>query len=419
MRAIYKIPLIALLTIAQSCNFSLPHKKAVERAEVQYKQMIESMDGELQYPRSVRPDSSINIIEERYDWTIGYFPASLWYLYELTRDTKWRDEAERFTLNLEYLKRFKGRHDVGIMVFCPFGNGYRFDNRDEWSSIIVESARSLSTRFVPAVGAIQSWGAVNGANKQGMSRVIIDNIMNLELLFEASLLSGDRTFYDIAVSHADVTMQNHFRDNYSSYNLVQFDPINGEVIGKRTVQGLGKESSWSRGQSWALYGYTMCYRYTEDVRYLKQAVGIANMLLNHPAMPEDAIPYWDYDLKRLNGEPRDASAAAIMASALYELAQYSGNNNYAKHSDKIIRTLSSSDYLASAGSNNNFILKHSTGHRLNKTKGEVDTAINYADYYYLESLYRQERYNRGEQVVKLMNNERRNAQKYSHAVINH
>jgi len=252
---------------------------------------------------------------------------------------------------------------------------------------MITASNSLATRFNPNVGCIKSWDVTSGWQKERGWKfpVIVDNMMNLELLFKASLLTGDSKYKDIAITHANTTIKNHFRENNSSFHVVDYDPETGEVRGKHTAQGFAASSSWARGQAWGLYGYTVCYRYTKDEKYLKQAQKIANYIINYKGTPKDGIPYWDYDAANIPNEPRDVSAAAITASALIELNGYS-KENYKTAIDKILESLASNEYTAAIGENHNFILKHSVGSIPHGN--EIDVPLSYADYYYLEALSR-------------------------------
>jgi hypothetical protein len=271
------------------------------------------------------------------------------------------------------------------MLYCSFGNGLRLTREESYNEVLMTGAKSLSTRFRPEIGCIQSWGS----NSKWQYPVIIDNMMNLELLMWAFKNSNDSSFYKIAVTHADTTMKNHFRQDYSSYHVVSYDTITGRIEKKQTAQGFADESAWARGQVWGLYGYTMLYRETGLTRYLDQAVHIADFLINHPNMPEDLIPYWDFNAPEIPNEKRDASAAAIMASALIELSAYADQERSEKYLDiaeKQILILSTPEYRAGLGENGNFILKHSVGSIPGKS--EVDVPLTYADYYYLEAMMR-------------------------------
>jgi unsaturated chondroitin disaccharide hydrolase len=250
----------------------------------------------------------------------------------------------------------------------------------------VQSAKTLSTRFRPVTGTMRSW---DHSTDKWAFPVIIDNMMNLELLFAATQFTGDSSFYKIAVTHANTTMKNHFRPDYSSYHVIEYDTVTGAVVKKNTHQGYAHESAWSRGQAWGLYGYTMCYRFTKDPRYLQQAENIAAFMLNHPNMPTDLVPYWDYNAPNIPNEQRDASAAAVLASGLYELSTYSKNARlYKEKADKIISSLTD-HYRAPIGEAHGYILLHSTGSR--PSNSEVDVPLSYADYYYLEALLKSKR----------------------------
>ena len=276
-----------------------------------------------------------------------------------------------------------GTHDMGFKVYCSVGNAYRLTHNAHYKDVIIEAAKTLCTRFNPVVGCIKSWDN----RKEWKFPVIIDNMMNLELLFEATKLSGDSSFYKIAVTHANTTLKNHYRDDYSSFHVVDYDPQTGAVLHKQTAQGYADGSAWARGQAWGLYGFTMCYRETGNKTYLHQAEEIAKFIFNNPNLPKDLVPYWDYNDPAIPNAPRDASAAAIMASALYELSTYSKNGkNYKETADKIVKSLNTS-YHAPLGEDKGFLLLHSTGHK--PAKLEIDVPIIYADYYYLEALLRQ------------------------------
>jgi len=321
-------------------------------------------------------------MEPPSDWTSGFFPGILWFLYEYTKNEKWLDEAKKFTAKIEKEQYNKTTHDLGFMIYCSYGNAYRLTKDENYKKVIIQAARSLSTRFNEKAGVLRSWDH----NKEKWEYpVIIDNMMNLELLFEVTKLTGDSSFYNIAISHANHTMKNHYRPDYSSYHLVDYDPETGAVIKKVTVQGYSDESAWARGQAWGLYGFTMCYRETHDKKYLVQAQNIARFIFTNPNLPKDLIPYWDYNDPAIPNAPRDVSAATITASALYELATYCKGSDYRQKADIILRNLSEK-YKAPINTNGDFILLHSTGHK--PAKSEIDVPIIYADYYYLEALLR-------------------------------
>lgn len=362
--------------------------KAFKLAEKQTDLLVKNVDSarklkpNLVSPRTVEKGQFKMVVSK--DWTSGFFPAELWYFYEYTKDKKWLDLAKKYTQDIKKEQFNKGTHDLGFMIYCPFGNGYKITKDTTYRSVIIQAAKSLSTRFNKTAGVLKSWDH-NG--DKWKFPVIIDNMMNLELLFEATKFTGDSSFYKIAISHADNTIKNHFRTDFSSYHVIDYDTTqNGKVLQKLTAQGYANESAWARGQAWALYGYTMCFRETKKQTYLAQADGIANFILSSKITPEDGIPYWDYNDPKIPNVSRDASAASITASALYELAKYSKNGKqYKAAADKILLSLSTK-YISKPGDNYGFILEHSTGHL--PAKSEIDVPINYADYYYLEALLR-------------------------------
>jgi rhamnogalacturonyl hydrolase YesR len=346
----------------------------------------------LVIPRALDKNGNLVLIPSS-DWCSGFFPGELWYLYEHTKDSKWLKEAKIYTAYIEPEKNNTGTHDLGFEIYCSFGNGYRLTKDPKYKEVIIQAARSLTKRFNPKVGAIKSWDNL----KVGKYPVIIDNMMNLEMLFEATRLSGDSTFYKIAVIHANTTLKNHFRADNSSYHVINYDPETGKVVNKITNQGYANESAWARGQAWGLYGYTMCYRETKNKIYLQQAEKIAKFILNDPNMPKDLIPYWDYNVPDKANQSRDVSAASVTASALYELSTYSVNSkSYRATADVIVNNLTA--YRAKPGESKGFLLLHSTGNV--PANGEIDVPIIYSDYYYLEALTRKQRLHDHQSVIK-------------------
>lgn len=344
-------------------------------------QKVKSSKPELVSPRSL-DKGQLKVVASR-DWTSGFFPGVLWFLYEYTGNDEWKKQAMTYTANIEKEKTNGTTHDMGFKVYCSFGTGYRLTNDAHYRDVIIQSAKTLATRFRPVTGTLRSW---DHSTDKWAYPVIIDNMMNLELLFAATQLTGDSSFYKIAVAHANTTMKNHFRPDHSSYHVVEYDTMTGAVVKKNTHQGYSNESAWSRGQAWGLYGYTMCYRFTKDKRYLQQAENIAAFMLNHPNMPADLVPYWDYNAPNIPKEERDASAAAVLASGLYELSTYSKNRKlYKEKADKIVSSLTN-HYRAPLGDARGFVLLHSTGSKPGNS--EVDVPLSYADYYYLEALLR-------------------------------
>ena len=359
----------------------------VEYAAAQYDLLIEKLEknGKPWAPRTVDTKGNIVYARNVWDWTSGFFAGSLWYLYNLTGDEKWKTLAKKYTEALKQQQYITSHHDIGFIIGCSYLNGMRM-GQEAYDTIIVQAAKSLSTRFRSGAGVIQSWNTRTGwqAQRGWECPVIIDNMMNLEILFEATSLSGDSTFYNMAVSHADMTLKNHFRMDGSSYHVVDYDMRTGKVRSRCTAQGYSDESAWARGQAWGIYGYTVVYRETKDPKYLDFAQKVTDVYLDR--LPEDKVPYWDFDAVNIPHELRDASAAAIMAAALYELSMYSNKAKYKETADKVMHSLSSSDYRSKIGENHNFLLMHSVGSYPHGN--EIDVPLIYADYYFLEALKR-------------------------------
>lgn len=337
-------------------------------------------------PRTMSSDGSLVLVNSN-DWCSGFFPGSLWEVYAYTHDEYWRHKAISYTWPIEEAQWHKGTHDLGFIINNSFGKAYDLTNERSYRDVVIQAAQTLSARFNPTVGCIRSW---DFNRNRWEYPVIIDNMMNLELLFRATQLTGDSLYWKIAVSHADTTMKYHFRPDYSSYHVVDYDLDNGSLRWRGTFQGARDDSFWARGQGWALYGYTMCYRFTHDPRYLKQACGIADFILTL-INKNDPVPYWDMK----SGIPgityyHDASAAAVMASAFYELSVYtdaSSSVRYRTMADQMLHSLYAS-YQSQIGANNGFLLLHSVGHYPGGR--EIDVPISYADYYYLEAMLRKQ-----------------------------
>lgn len=382
-------------------------RENIANAEIQLGMLLEACEegDTIRIPASYQNDKIKFVPKD--DWVSGFFAGSLWYMYELTGDEKWAEAARRHTDNLHEIQYLKWHHDVGFMVYDSYGNGLRLKNIPGYDTVLVNTAKSLSTRFWPKAGVLQSWNTERGwQSRRGWKcPVIIDNMMNLELLFKVSEMTGDSTYRNIAISHADKTMENHYRDDFSTYHVVDYDHETGEVRRRCTAQGIADESRWARGQAWSVYGYTVAYRFTQDPKYLQRANDVAEYLLVHEDnMPEDLVPYWDHDVKEF-GEPkgeeymqkyghlRDASSAAITASALYELYWITKKDLYKEKADKMIESLSTDAYRAPQGTNGGFILMHSVGSLPNGNG--IDIPMNYADYYFLEALIRKGRIEKG------------------------
>jgi unsaturated chondroitin disaccharide hydrolase len=333
-------------------------------------------------PRSMREDTLFMVPSK--DWTSGFYAGNLWYTYELTQNPFWKQRAIEFTAPIEKEKFDSTTHDLGFKLFCSFGNGNRIAPNTAYRDIIIQASYTLCSRFSPVVGSLKSW---NHSTDKWVFPVIIDNMMNLEMLFWAFKETNDSLFYKVAVSHANTTMKNHFRADGSSYHVIGYNPKNGEVLQKNTHQGYSHESSWARGQAWGLYGYSMCYRETGDIKYLKHAERIADFILNNPALPQDLIPYWDYNDPKIPNAPKDVSAAAITASALFELSTFVTPNSkkYRNVAELILKNIDAKHWCK-IGAKGGFLLDNSTGHL--PGNHEINVPIVYADYYYLEALLR-------------------------------
>tara|TARA_R110001606_G_scaffold92864_1_gene206203 strand:+ start:3917 stop:5143 length:1227 start_codon:yes stop_codon:yes gene_type:complete len=364
-------------------------KRVFNLAEDQYHFLIDKIDTitPLLQPRSLNKDGTLRMAYKQ-DWTSGFFPGSLWYLFEYTNDQKWKTEAEKFTEALDSAQFVKWNHDVGFMIQNSFGNGYRLTKNETYKQAVIDAAKSLSTRYRPVAKVIQSWDTdapwIQGKNLD--MPIIIDNMMNLNLLYQATKHTSDATFADIANAHATTTIEHQYREDYSCYHIIDYDHITGEVRKKVNFQGFADESSWARGQAWGLYGYTEAYKESGKKEFLEQAKNIAHFIISNKKIPSDNIPYWDYDAVSTEEIPRDASAAAIVASALLDLQKFDTDNKkqYLEYSEIILRNLSSKEYLATKTKNGGFLLKHSVGNF--HENNENDAPLNYADYYFLEAL---------------------------------
>jgi len=382
--------IICFVVLYGACKTDGKEKKEVESIsidsllQVRYQKLLAYPVDSMRFPRSYTPATNIIKKVPSKDWTSGFFPGNLWHLYQLTGNPDFKEKAAEWTAHMEREKFNGGTHDMGFKMSCSYGEGLKVQENQQYKDVIVASAKTLSTRYSEAVGSLRSWDF----NRDIWEfPVIVDNMMNLELLFEATRISGDSTYHNIAVSHANTTLKNHFREDHSSYHVVVYDTINGTVKDKVTHQGISDDSAWARGQAWGIYGYVMSYRYTKDAAYLAQAKASADFYLNHPKLREDGIPYWDFDDATIPNAPRDVSAATIIASALYELSKYDANAKYVAYADKVLKTLKSEEYVLEASIEAPFILDHSTGHW--PKKDEMDGPIVYGDYYFLEALLRQ------------------------------
>lgn len=385
--AIVTLTLVTGCSSQQTRTFSVEKAKAnLDFALVQYQGMHDSFSDRGTYPNCIKKDGSTRFVKPR-DWTSGFYPGSLWYLYEYSGKESFRKMAEESNAGLESIKSYGGTHDLGFMLYGSFGHGLRLTNNAQYKDILIQGARALASRYDPQVGCTLSWSW--GASRGWEYPVIIDNMMNLEYLFWAAKATGDPSFYDMSVTHAQTTIKYHFREDASTYHVVDYEKNTGKPRWRGTHQGNSDDSAWARGQAWGLYGYTMTYRETRKPEFLVQAEKIAQFLLNHPNLPQDLVPYWDFNAPNIPQAERDSSAAAIMASALLELSTLADEPNKSQYFDAaetILASLSSEAYRAEMGANNYFLLKHSVGHH--PKNSQVDTPINYTDYYFIEALMR-------------------------------
>ena len=368
-------------TPKKETDWSAIIEQSLTYAAGQMKKTAETIQDSTQFPRSIEHGQWITT--KARGWTSGFFPGCLWFAFEYTGDDWFRTQAARWTDGLVEQQTNDGTHDTGFMIFCSYGNGYRLTKNPDYKPIILKTAETLASRFNPKVGCIKSWDWM----KEGDFPVIIDNMMNLELLFWASRNGGQKEWYDIAVKHADTTIRNHIREDGSCPHVVNYNPKTGAVVEKKTHQGAADHSAWSRGQAWGIYGYTMTYRETREIRFLEAAKAMADYFIAY--LPEDYVPFWDFDAPDIPLEPKDASAAAIAASGMIELSGLCKNpelkSRYLKTARLILKNLASPAYLTKT-SGKLSVLDHSTGSKPGDS--EVDVPIIYADYYFLEALLR-------------------------------
>lgn len=369
-------------------NNTLDVERELNYCNKQIQKTLNHIGDTTMIPRNVLTGQTHwNLVPVRIDeWTIGFWPGILWYNYENTKDENILSSAKHYTEILEPLSLLPAYdHDLGFQLFCSYGNGYRLTGDERYKQIILNAADTLATLFNPKAGTILSWPREVEPNNWPHN-TIMDNMLNLEMLYWAAANGENKELYDIATKHAETTMKYQFREDGGNYHVVVYDTIDGHFIKGITHQGYADETMWARGQAWAIYGYTMVYRETKDKKFLRFAEKVSDIYLKR--LPEDFVPYWDFDAPIISDELKDASAAAITASALIELAQLEDTHAKAKeYQDAALHmlvSLSSAEYQ-SREINSAFLLR-SVGH---KPKGsEVNSSINYADYYYIEALTR-------------------------------
>jgi chondroitin AC lyase len=415
-----KTVFIALMLAFATCAFAQQDEKDFVKDNMDFatKQVIFMLAGtdsaENKFPHSMYKNGQMAKGDADW-WTSGFFPGLLWYLSEWNGNSGMAAIARLWTQKLEPIKNYTGNHDVGFMINCSFGNAYKSHPNEVDKDVLVTAARSLSTRFSKVTGVIKSWNSFTSwyDGRRYDYPVIIDNMMNLELLFVASRLSGDESLRQTAVSHAEHTMLNQVRKDGSTFHVTLYDPQTGRFIGGDTSQGYASNSTWSRGQGWSIYGFTVCYRETHDRRFLQTATRCTDYFLNNANLPSDMVPWWDFNAHERGYTPgvksnachvptnyRDASAAAIVSSALLELSTYvkgSRSARYRAAAVSMLHSLASPTYRAEAGKNGGFTLMHCTGAL--PQNSEIDVPLIYADYYFVEALTRYWHLLHGQPVV--------------------
>ena len=332
-------------------------------------------------PRNIAPgDCRWNLTPvSQENWTMGFWPGILWYAYEASGDAALETAARGYTEALDFIARQPAYdHDIGFIMFPSFGNGFRLTGDPAYKEAVLATAERLAALFNPAVGTILSWP--REVSNFGGHNTIMDNMLNLETLLWAAENGGDPAWKDIAITHADTTMRYNFRPDGTSYHVAVYDAETGAHQYSCTHQGYADDSMWARGQAWGIYGYTMVYRFTRESRFLVFAQKIADVYLAR--LPEDKVPYWDFCDPEIPNASKDASAAAVVASALLELSTYT-DGKYRADAEAMLRSLYE-NYRAPEGCDS--FLLHSTGHH--PAGKEIDYSIVYADYYFIEALLR-------------------------------
>jgi unsaturated chondroitin disaccharide hydrolase len=318
-------------------------------------------------------------------WTSGFYPGSFWRLYVWSGNLTWKTIARSREAGIAGQRYNNTTHDLGFMLYDSFGQDFRLTGNSTARTYCLQAAATLSTRYNAIVGCIRSWDSINDTTK---FRVIIDNMMNLELLLWGSRQSGgSASWKTMAISHATKTLNNHVRSDGTTFHVVNYNQTTGAVISKYTAQGYSNSSTWARGQAWALYGFSIVYRETGNSTFLTGARRTADAFLRRLGdLNLDPVPYWDFDAPVSGLADKDSSAGAIAASGLLELSKWETDSTrkstYAAAATKILNKLASSDYQATS-SQGEALLKHGTAHR---PQNNYNTGLVYGDYFLLEAL---------------------------------
>jgi unsaturated chondroitin disaccharide hydrolase len=386
------IPFTALLLVLLCFAACQPEEKPLDTEmylNFAIDQVYRALENQLDFdeiPRNVPQGKEYWETRLFTDWTSGFWPGIIWYIYDYTGDEGWmRIAYERNFPVAQILQRDYKDHDLGFQFYCSFGNGYRLTGDNNMKQTIIQAADQLAAMYNPVAGTILSWPWAHNRYATPHN-TIIDNMMNLELLFWAAKNGGSPSYYDLAVRHATVTMENQLRPDYSSWHVLAYDTLTGKAVQKVTAQGYADKSMWARGQAWGIYGFTLTYRETGNPEFLETAKKMAQIYIDR--LPEDHVPYWDFDAPDIPDAPRDASAAAITASALLELSTLVNDTRESKYYRSVaadmLRSLTK-NYLSDGS--NVAVLDHSVGHFTENS--EVDIPIIYADYYFIEALLRE------------------------------
>jgi unsaturated chondroitin disaccharide hydrolase len=336
------------------------------------------------YPMRTKPGGSWLTVGAD-DWTAGFYAATLWRTYERTHDPAWRQRAETWQAGLAR-QTSQDSTDLGFKLFDTYGVGYQLTGDESYKRVVLAAADTVAHRYNSKVGMFRVW---DKANDQTRFRVNIDALMNQELMFWAGQNGGNPQYADMAKHHALRALQDLVRPDGGTWMVASYDQKTGALLGHSTKQGYATESTWSRGQAWAVYGFTTAYRYTKDPRFLDGARRTADYFVRR--LPPDRVPYWDFDVPNKATAPRDTSASAVVASALVELSGYETDPAAKQHDTDtardILTALSSPTY---APRNQTFaaMLQHGTQHY---PAGWADTGIMFGDYYFVEALGRYEK----------------------------